>query len=138
MFHKAPGEQDSTIKRLLASVPADSGVTFSHAQLEVVESAFSSWQKTPPIDIRVSIPILWRCYLVVLAGPDRRSPERNKEERMNHPLWVLGNALAIAVILASMALLALVFSDNLMSVFDETYFFFLRQLGHIKNIMGGP
>lgn len=136
MFYKAPDEQDAIIDRLLAGVPADSGVTFSHAQLEVVKTAFGAWEKSPPIDIRVSIPIWWRCYLVILAGPDHRSPERNKEERMNHPLWVLGNAVAIAVIVASMALLALVFSDNLMSVFEESYFFFLRQLGHIKNIMG--
>ena len=55
---------------------------------------------------------------------------------MDHPLWVLGNALAIAVILFSIAMLALVFSDNLMSIVEETYFFFLRQLGHIKNLVG--
>ena len=55
---------------------------------------------------------------------------------MNHPLWVIGNALAVGVILASLALLALVFSDNLMSVAEDMYYFFLRQLGHIKNIVG--
>ena len=69
-----------------------------------------------------------------LFGP--LAPERNTEERMNHPLWVLGNSLAIAVILLSIALLAVEFSDNLMSIFEETYFFFLRQLGHIKILIG--
>lgn len=136
MFHSGPNSEDPTIKRLLASVPADSGVTFSHAQLEVVKMAFGARKGSRSVNIRVSFPIWWRWYLVLLAGPDRRSPERNKEERMNHPLWVLGNALAIAVILLSIALLAVVFSDNLMSVFEETYFFFLRQLGHIKNLVG--
>ncbi len=135
MFHSGPDCENPTIKRLLAGLPADSGVTFSSAQLEVIKTAFGARKGARPVDIRISIPIWWRWYLVLLAGPDRRAPERNKEERMNHPLWVLGNAVAIAVILLSIALLTVVFSDNLTSVIEETYFFFLRQLGHIKNLV---
>ncbi len=105
--------ENPVVKRLLMSVPADSGVTFSPAQLEVVKTAFEAWQGRRPVDIRVTDPIWRRWYLVVLAGADRRSPERNKEVRMNHALWVTGNAAAVGIILVSLSVLALVFSQGL-------------------------
>lgn len=128
--------ENTVVKRLLASVPADSGVTFSPAQLEVIKTAFEAWQGPRPVDIRVTIPIWRRWYLVVLAGADRRSPERNKDERSNHPLWVIGNAVAIGIILVSLSVLALVFSEDLRYAMEETRFFLMRLVGHIKIALG--
>ncbi len=54
---------------------------------------------------------------------------------MNHLLRGVGNAVAIAIILASLTL-ALLFSDNIVSVVEETYFYVLRQIGYFKNFLG--
>ncbi len=129
--------ENPVVKRVLLSVPADSGVTFSPAQLEVVKTAFEAWQGPRPVDIRVTVPIWRRRYLVVLAGADRRSPERNKEERMNHPLWVIGNAVAVGIILVSLSVLALAFSEDLSYAVQETQFYLMRLVGHIKIVLGG-
>ncbi len=48
----------------------------------------------------------------------------------------VGNAVAIAIILASLTSLALLFSDNIVSVVEETYFYVLRQIGYFKNFLG--
>ncbi len=55
---------------------------------------------------------------------------------MNHLLRGVGNAVAIAIILASLTSLALLFSDNIVSVVEETYFYVLRQIGYFKNFLG--
>ena len=127
--------ENPVVKRLLRSVPADSGVTFSRAQLEVVKTAFETWQG--PVDIRVTVPIWRRWYLVVLAGAGRRRPERIKEVRMNHPLWVIGNAAAVGIILVSLSVRALVFSEDLSYAMQEPQFFLMRLAGHVKIARGG-
>ena len=47
---------------------------------------------THPVDIRLSLPLLFkRFYFVVLGGPERRSAERRKTERARRPLLKLAN-----------------------------------------------
>ncbi len=47
-----------------------------------------------PLNIRVSLPLLFgRYYVVVLAGKERRGAERRKEERQKHPLWTAANTI---------------------------------------------
>ncbi len=55
---------------------------------------------------------------------------------MNHLLRVVGNAAAITIILASLTLLALLYSDNIVSVVEDIYFYVLRQIGYFKNFLG--
>ncbi len=55
---------------------------------------------------------------------------------MNHLLRVVGNAAAITIILASLTLLALLYSDNIVSIVEDTYFYVLRQIGYFKNFLG--
>ena len=55
---------------------------------------------------------------------------------MIHLLRVVGNAVAITTILASLTLLALLYSDNIVSVVEDTYFCVLRQIGYFKNFLG--
>ncbi len=74
--------------------------------------------------------------MVLLAIANRRSSERNKEERMNHLLRGVGNAVATAIILASLTLLALLYSDNIVSVVEDIFFYVLRQIGYFKNFLG--
>ena len=72
----------------------------------------------------------------LLASAIQRYSERIKEERMNHLLRVVGNAVATAVMLTSLTLLALLYSDNMVTVVEETYFYVLRQIRYFKNFLG--
>ncbi len=47
-----------------------------------------------PVNIRFSIPLLFRSYYItVVIGPERRSKERRAIERQKHPLFTLGNVI---------------------------------------------
>ncbi len=56
---------------------------------------------------------------------------------MNHPLWVIGNAVAVGIILVSLSVLALAFSEDLSYAMQETQFYLMRLVGHIKIVLGG-
>ncbi len=47
-----------------------------------------------PVNIRLTIPLLFRSYYVtIVVGPERRSKERRASERQKHPLFTLGNVI---------------------------------------------
>ena len=47
-----------------------------------------------PVNIRITIPLLFRnYYMTLLIGPERRSPERRAIERQKHPLLTFGNGI---------------------------------------------
>ena len=49
-----------------------------------------------PVNLRLSIPLLFgRYYLTVVAGKERRHPERRADERRKHPLLTFGNLVAM-------------------------------------------
>ncbi len=51
-----------------------------------------------PVDVRLSIPILWRrFYFVLLAGPERRSAERRKYERARRPVRLIADIILLAL-----------------------------------------
>ena len=57
------------------------------------------WDGDHPINLRLSIPLPFKRYYVTLvAGEERRSPERRAEERQKHPIRTTGN---LAVLLAA-------------------------------------
>lgn len=70
----------------------------------------TTWTAGHAVNVRLSIPFLFgRYYLTVVAGKERRSPDRLAVERRKHPLATFGN-LAFFFALGSiggMALLAL-------------------------------
>ena len=50
------------------------------------------WGNGHPVNIRLSIPFFFaRCYVTIVAGKERRSPERRADERQNHPVVKRGN-----------------------------------------------
>jgi len=71
--------------------------SFTEAQLQELERVLSaSASRRLPVDIRVTVPVLWRRYFItVLAGPERRSAERLKQERAKHALWTFTNVCSI-------------------------------------------
>ncbi len=55
------------------------------------------WGDAHPVNIRLSIPLLFgRYYVTVVAGKERRSGERLANERKKHPLMKLGNLVVMA------------------------------------------
>jgi len=69
------------------------------------------WESDHPINLRLSIPLLFkRYYVTIVVGEERRRPKRLAAERRKHPLVTRGNlfffALAGTVIgLAGLALI---------------------------------
>lgn len=50
----------------------------------------------PPVDIRVSLPMLrWRFYFAITGGRERRGAERLAAERGRYPLRTPGNVLFV-------------------------------------------
>ncbi len=88
-------------RRLLANMPEDVASSFTELQLAMIERALDGGKwRDHPVDIRLSIPVLWRrCYLVILAGPERRSRERRISERARRPLRSVSDKIVFAVFL---------------------------------------
>ena len=67
----------------------------------------ATWNAGHAVNIRLTIPFVFgRYYLTVVAGKERRSPDRLAVERRKHPLATFGN-LAFFFTLGSIGGLAL-------------------------------
>lgn len=81
-----------TLARVLRRVPESVRGDFSPEQLEALDAALASDTRGRfPVNIRLTV--IGRVFLVVLAGLERRHPERRREERRRHPLHTLANIL---------------------------------------------
>ncbi len=95
-----PVISDGYIARFLASVPADVASTFSQAQLVAIKDFVINDRARQAVDIRWTIPLIWfRFFIVILAGPERRSAERRAAERAARPILTWSNVIVIAVFL---------------------------------------
>ncbi len=57
------------------------------------------WGNDHPVNIRLSIPLLIkRYYVTIIAGEERRIPERLSAERRKHPLVSRGNLVFFALV----------------------------------------
>lgn len=86
-------------RRFLESMPEEVASSFTELQLEMIEHALegAKW-RDHPVDVRLSIPVLWRrFYFVLLAGPERRTAERRKYERARRPVRVIADMILLAV-----------------------------------------
>ena len=88
------------IKRFLSRVPADVAPTFTQAQLLAIEDFVINNRDRQAVDIRWTIPLVWfRFFIVVLAGAERRPPERRAADRAARPILTWSNIVVIAVFL---------------------------------------
>lgn len=84
--------QEST--EFLKRIPEDIRESFTDTQIAAVTRAFQRGRHG--VDIRFSVPAPGgRCYVVVLAGREKRSDERRSLERERHPLWTGLNIITI-------------------------------------------
>lgn len=74
-----------------------------------------SWTQYHSVNVRLSIPLLFRrYYLTILFGKERRGTTRLKEERKAHPLVTRGNVVVLVLLgtLTGLAVLALIQSAS--------------------------
>ncbi|WP_017297346.1 hypothetical protein [Nodosilinea nodulosa] len=102
-----PSPASMALERLLGQMPPAVAHSFSDRQREALQAALATtlWQKHA-VDIRLSIPLLLkRYYLVVVAGPEKRSRERRQQDQYQRS--VSGQmAVAIGVMTLSLGVLA--------------------------------
>jgi len=96
--------------QLLANMPPQVSFSFTAEQRSALANAarHCGWGRHQT-DIRLSIPLLFRrYYLVLLAGEERRSNQRRQQDRSAHPfitggnLLFLGASVTLATILGSL------------------------------------
>ncbi len=96
-----PVSSDGFVTRFLASAPADVAPTFSQAQLLAIKDFVINNRYRQAVDIRWTIPLIWfRFFIVVLAGSERRSPQRRAADRAARPILTWSNVLVILIFLA--------------------------------------
>ena len=107
-----PAGGDPFLEEFFARIPERTAPTFSPEQLVAIKMAFGArtWGMHS-IDLRLSIPLVWRrFYVVLLMGPERRSPKRRDDDRKRYPLTTLGSVFAglllVAIIITPLALAA--------------------------------
>ena len=63
-----------------------------------LSEANRGWE-SHPINIRVSIPLIFgRWYFTLIGGPERRDRKRRAMERRKHPLFTLGNVIFLFIV----------------------------------------
>ena len=87
--------------RFLRSIDPEVRKSFTEEQLHELERSLAEPESSgTPVNIRLTIPILWRqFYMTFLAGPERRSKQRLNRERARHPLWTFANTCCLFFLL---------------------------------------
>lgn len=117
--------EDSRMEPVFARMPEADRAIFTERHRRVLEKACAEikWGDHP-VNIRWSIPtLLSRYYLVLLAGPERRSATRRAQEKKRHPFARISNFLFLGLLAILVVYLGL---------FLETAFF----IGYYK-LFGG-
>lgn len=107
MLYRQSNESASEAAREASSVGTDRS---SDAGPAAPSNAWS-WTKYHSVNIRLSIPLLFRrYYLTILLGKERRNTARLKEERKAHPLVTRGNVVILVLfgVLTGLAILTLI------------------------------
>ena len=67
-----------------------------------------AWETHHPVDIRLSIPLLFgRYYVTLVAGKERRGTGRRVQDRLIHPILSTGNVIVLFVVGSVLGLAAL-------------------------------
>lgn len=97
--------EDPFLRMFFQRIPREVAASFTPVQLDAVKRAFGA--RSPgahTVDLRVSVPLGWRWfYVVLLAGPERRTFDRRALERLFRPVWTLANAVVLAFFLLMFA-----------------------------------
>jgi hypothetical protein len=98
-----PAGGDPFLEQFFARIPEKTANSFTSDQLLAIKMAFGArdWG-LHAIDMRFTIPLL-RYYFVLVAGPEKRSPDRRRKDKKFRPATMIGNAVALLIFLAILA-----------------------------------
>ncbi len=98
----SPASQGNLWDSLLRSMDPEVARSFTDAQLRELERVLTApTSRRLPIDVRITVPFLWRRYFITfLAGPEQRPAERLKEERAKRAIWTFANICFFLFLLA--------------------------------------
>ncbi|MEB3277855.1 MAG: hypothetical protein VKK42_02890 [Lyngbya sp.] len=97
-------EQAAVITQALVNSNLNEEQVMAITQALVTARTVQPWQNNHAVNLRLSVPIPGlKFYLVLLAGRERRSGQRNQLERQKHRLWTPLNILVMAITLGSFA-----------------------------------
>jgi hypothetical protein len=95
---------DPSVRQFLTKISPEVAATFTDAQLDGIRNALASrrWNRHP-VDIRFSTPIPGlRFYIVLIAGKERRSRDRLRQQHQAYPLWTPANILVLFFFLSGL------------------------------------
>ncbi|MFE4105188.1 hypothetical protein [Almyronema epifaneia] len=93
-------QKSAVFKQFIERLPPHIVASFSEAQLNAMQKALEprAWRQHP-VDLRLSVPLLWkRFYVVLVAGPERRTPDRRASDRSAQALWTSGNLIVMFLV----------------------------------------
>ena len=115
--------QIPTKERLGAVEPQDASDSLGEPGIAKRKTSSAvPWESDHPINLRLSIPLLFRRYFVtIVVGEERRRPKRLSAERRKHPVVTRGNLFFFALVgtVIGLAGLALI-QFAMMYLFDQS------------------
>lgn len=108
-MHQAEQPDPAFARRFLAALPPDLAASFTPRQLMGVQRCFGLRHGgRHALDLRRSFWTPWgRFYVVMLAGPERRGPDRLSFERLLRAGGHAGGALVAAAVVLVLLLVAM-------------------------------
>ena len=97
---------DVRAEQLMREIDPEIVKSFTPAQDSAIRAAANRnpWNQHP-VDLRVSLPLPFgRWYITLVAGPEKRSLARIRQERRKHPLATPRNLALLGATLGLMAL----------------------------------
>jgi len=93
-------KKNAALERFLQRFPDHIAASFTPEQLQAMQTAIQTTQwRQHPVDIRLTLPLLWkRFYVVLIAGPERRSQQRRQTDRNAHPILTPANLLFVSAL----------------------------------------
>ena len=91
---------DPFLERFFSRVPRHVATSFTDDQLLAIKAAFATeWRGRHPVDLRLSVSLLFaRYYVVLVAGPEKRSRYRRTREYDDHPVTTAANIVLLAAL----------------------------------------
>ena len=114
-------QNSGTAAAIAGAAPAQADESVSAEATAQAEN--STWQADHAINLRLTVPFL-RCYMTIVAGRERRNPDRRVDDRRKHPLATTWN-------LAFLGLLGLITGLALFTVIQFAARYVLEQAGAV-------
>jgi len=98
------------VDRIFDELPDDIRSSLTDGQRSALQEVLkkAGWRRDHAVNIRFSAPLLyWRFFVTVVAGAEKRAPQRVSSDSQSHPFRTMGNLLFLGAMAISIYLIAL-------------------------------